>query len=61
MKYRQRRKPTDFKAVLIADDRRMPVTISDASPLGVKVSGLNGVLFPEAEVSLLVRTERFSG
>ena len=60
MKYRSRRKPTDYNAVLVWNSSEYPVVISDASPTGVKVSGLGGYVAPEAEVCLVVSNQRLA-
>lgn len=61
MKYRQRRRPTDFDAVLSAESGEYAVKLRDLTPDGVKVAGLKGYVYPEAEISLIVRNQRLPG
>lgn len=61
MKFRSRRRPTDFDAVLIAESGEHSVSLRNISPDGVKVTGLGGYLYPEAEVKLVVHGRPLPG
>ena len=61
MKYRPRRRPTEFDAVLIAESGDYDVKLRNVASNGVKVTGLKGYVCPEAEVKLIVRGRRLSG
>ena len=61
MKYRQRRRLTEFDAVLSAESGDYPVQLRDLTPEGVKITGLGGYVCPEAEVDLVVRNRRLPG
>ena len=61
MKYRPRRKPTDSSAVLVTEGGEYRVTLRDASPEGVRASGVDGYVCPEAEVKLVVRNQGLPG
>ena len=61
MKYRPRRKPTDFDATLVTEGGQFPVTLRDATPEGVRASGMEGYVWPEAEVQLVVRNRNLPG
>lgn len=61
MKYRQRRKPTDYDAVLSAESGDYPVTLRDVTAEGVKVAGVGGYIYPEGEIHLVVRNQRLPG
>ena len=61
MRYRKFRRPSQFLAVLRAESGEFPVTIRNVTPDGLKVEGLGGIVFPEADVDLLVRNRRLSG
>ena len=61
MKYRPRRKPTEFTAQLVIESGTFPVTITDATETGVKVRGLGGYVFPDADAELVVQDQRYPG
>ena len=61
MKYRSRRKPTDYEALLCAESGDFPVTVQNVSAQGVNVIGLGGIVFPDSDVLLIVQHQRFPG
>ena len=61
MKYRARRKPTDFQAVLVTEGGDYTVTLRDATPEGVRIDGVAGYVSTEAKVSLVIRNKRLPG
>ena len=61
MKYRPRRKPTDSSAVLVTEGGEYRVTLRDASPEGVRASGVDGYVCTDAEVKLMVRNQGLAG
>ena len=52
MQYRPQRRPTDLRAVLIAESGEYAVTLRNVAPEGIKLSGVGGYVHPDAEVTL---------
>ena len=61
MKYRPRRRPADFDAVLSAESGEYPVKLRDVTAEGVKAAGVTGYVYPEGEIHLVVRNQRLPG
>ena len=61
MKYRPRRRPAEFDAVLSAESGEYPVKLRDVTSLGVKAAGVTGYVYPEGEIHLVVRNQRLPG
>ena len=61
MKYRPRRRPTEFDAVLFAESGRFPVKLRNVGSDGVRVTGLEGLVFPDSNVTLEVHGKRLPG
>ena len=61
MEHRKFRRPSLFDAVLRAESGDHSVTIRNVTPDGVNVAGLGGIVFPEAEVSLILRNQKLPG
>ena len=60
MKYRSRRKPADFDAILSAESGDHPVKLRNVAMDGVQVTGLAGGVFADTDVKLVVRNRRMS-
>lgn len=61
MRYRPRRRPTEFDAVLLAESGRYPVKLRNVGPDGVRVTEIDGLVFPDSDVTLEVHGKRLSG
>ncbi len=61
MKFRTRRRPTDFAIVLIAESGEYDVFLRDVSETGIKVSGIGRYVYPDAEIQLVIRKQRLPG
>ncbi len=61
MKYRPQRRPTDARAVLIAESGEYFVTLRNVAPEGINLSGVGGYVHPEAEVTLEIQNRRLQG
>ena len=60
MQYRAQRRPTDNKARLVAESGEYPVTVRNVSREGVRVGGVAGYVYPDAEVRLDVLGQRLA-
>jgi hypothetical protein len=61
MKFRMRRRRTDFPAILLTENGEERVVLRDVSPLGLCAAGLTRFVAIEAEVTLIIRLQRFAG
>lgn len=59
MRYRPRRKHTDFSAVLLSDAGPQQVVLRDVSATGMRATGLTGYVAPQAEVQLKIRDRSY--
>ena len=61
MKFRTRRRPTDFEIKLIAESGEYYVLLRDVSDTGIKVSGIGGYVYPDADIEIVIRRQRVPG
>ncbi len=59
MKYRERRKPTDFEVVLLTQASRKAVVVKDVSAKGIRIDPGNVHLEIEDDVEVEVRDRRY--
>lgn len=60
MKYRARRKPTDFEVVLLAGQDRATLDVLNVSDRGMRVSQNGLLLIPDDRVQVEIRNARYS-
>ena len=61
MKFRIRRRRTDFPAVLLTENGEERVVLKDVSVNGLSATGLTHFVAAEAEVTLVIRQQRYPG
>ncbi len=59
MKYRPRRKPTDFELLLVTEDGSQTVSVSDVSENGVRVKISHGIINADKDIFLELRGTRY--
>ena len=61
MKFRMRRRRTDFPAVLRTESGVERVVVKDVAAKGLSATGLTHFVAAEAEVTLVIRQQRYPG
>lgn len=61
MKYRPQRRPADCRAVLIAESGEYFVTLRNVAPEGINLTGVDGYVHPEAEVTVKILNRNLRG